>query len=124
MKSITRVAAVLAGLALVTATSVGFAPTAFASYASTPVGPTGWTPDGPVHAVVTVGDRVIVGGAFTGGVAALNASTGALEWTASANGGVRALAVSSDGTRVIAGGAFLSLIHISEPTRRTPISYA
>ena len=56
--------------------------------------------------MVQSGSRVYVGGDFTGGVAALDASTGALVWTASVNGGVRALAMSSDGSHVIAGGTF------------------
>ena len=88
----------------VTTTTVGLASPASA-YVPTPIGPA-WTPDGPVHAVATAGPYVIVGGAFTGGVAALDATTGELKWTASANGGVRALALSADGGRVIAGGAF------------------
>lgn len=88
---------------------VGYAPAASAAYSTTPVGPTGWTPDGAVHAVVVSGDRVFVGGAFTGGVAALDAATGALLWTASANGGVRALAMSADGSHVIAGGGFTAV---------------
>lgn len=88
---------------------VGYAPAASAAYSTTPVGPTGWTPDGAVHAVVVSGDRVFVGGAFTGGVAALDAATGALLWTASTNGGVRALAMSADGSHVIAGGGFTAV---------------
>jgi len=59
-----------------------------------------------VNAVVTSGDRVYVGGSFTGGVAAIDAGTGALVWRGSANGDVRALAMSTDGASVIAGGAF------------------
>src|SRR6185436_14107546 len=73
------------------------------------VGPVGWTPDGAVHAVVSFGDRVYVGGAFTGGVVALDATTGAPIWTGTANGDVRALAMSPDGTHVLAGGAFTSV---------------
>jgi outer membrane protein assembly factor BamB len=55
------------------------------------------------------GDRVYVGGSFTGGVAALDAATGALVWSGHLAGGVvRALAVSEDGTHVLAGGGFLT----------------
>jgi outer membrane protein assembly factor BamB len=85
---------------------VGFAPAAFASYPSTPVGPTGWVPDGPVLATVVQGDRVFVGGSFTGGVAALDAGTGAQVWTGRLDGVVRGLALSADGTHLIAGGSF------------------
>lgn len=86
--------------------SVASAPAASAEFSSDPIGPIGWVPDGPVHAVTTSGDRVFVGGTFTGGVVALAADTGALLWAGDADGGVRALAVSSNGTHVIAGGAF------------------
>lgn len=108
MKTASRVAAVVTGLALAFAGTVGLASTASAAYLPTPIGPAGPTafvPDGPVTAMVTSGAFVYVGGAFTGGVAKLDAD-GGLVWRASANGGVRALAVSSDGSRVLAGGAF------------------
>lgn len=82
------------------------APTASATFSPTPVGPVGWVPDGPVHAIVPAGNRVYVGGAFTGGLVAVNPDNGALIWRSSFNGDVRALAVSADGTHVIAGGAF------------------
>lgn len=95
------------GLALVA--SIGLAPAASAQYDSNPIGPTGWVPDGPVFAVAVSGDRVFVGGGFTGGVAALDATSGALQWTGNANDTVRALAVSSDGSHVIAGGAFTAV---------------
>ena len=78
---------------------------AAADYGSDPIGPA-WVPDGPVLAVATSGSRVFVGGGFTGGVAALDASTGALLWSGDAAGDVRALALSSDGTHLIAGGLF------------------
>ncbi len=84
----------------------GFAAPASAAFAPDPIGPDAWEPDGPVHAIATAGDRVVVGGSFTGGVAALDASTGALLWTGNADGDVRALAVSADGSHVLAGGAF------------------
>ena len=86
--------------------ALGLAPAPARAYASDPVGPTGWVPDGPVLAIASAGDRVFVGGAFTGGLAALDADTGALLWTGDADGAVRALAVSADRTHLIAGGAF------------------
>ena len=92
------------GLLLALVVSFATAP-AVADYGSDPIGPA-WVPDGPVLAVATAGSRVFVGGGFTGGVAALDASTGALLWSGAANGDVRALAVSSDGTHLIAGGLF------------------
>jgi outer membrane protein assembly factor BamB len=100
-----RVAAVVTGFVLALSATVGWAPAASAAYSPAPVGPA-WTPDGAVLAVVTAGNRVIVGGNFTGGVAAVDASSGALVWRSTANAGVRALALSSDGTHVIAGGSF------------------
>ena len=96
--------AVCGGLLLALVVSFATAP-AVADYGSDPIGPA-WVPDGPVLAVATAGSRVFVGGGFTGGVAALDASTGALLWSGAANGDVRALAVSSDGTHLIAGGLF------------------
>jgi outer membrane protein assembly factor BamB len=50
-----------------------------------------------------------VAGTFTGGIAALNATTGALVWTANADNEVSAVAVSEDGTRVMAGGNFVTV---------------
>jgi outer membrane protein assembly factor BamB len=86
---------------------LAIAPPASATVAPDPVvGPVGWTPDGAVLAVAPAGDRVYVGGGFTGGVAALDATTGALVWSGHADGAVRALAVTPDGTHLIAGGAF------------------
>lgn len=76
------------------------------AYSSDPVGPTGWVPNGAVLAVTSAGGRVFVGGEFTGGVAALDASTGQLLWTGTADGPVRALGVTADGTHLIAGGNF------------------
>jgi outer membrane protein assembly factor BamB len=103
MRTISRSAT----LALATAVGlVATAASAFGAYAPDPVvGPT-WHPDGPVHAVLYSGSRVYVGGTFTGSVAALDATTGALLWNANADGDVRALALSSDGSQLLAGGAF------------------
>lgn len=99
----------LGGLCLSLLLSVIAVPPAAAVYPDDPIGPTAWVPNGPVHAVVASGSRVFVGGAFTGGVVALDASTSALLWSGGANGDVRALAVSGDGTHVIAGGAFTTV---------------
>jgi hypothetical protein len=90
----------LAGAAVV----VGLAPTASAAYSNEPVG-SRWVPDGGVHAVVTDGARVYVGGSFSGNVAALDASSGELIWRGNADGDVRALALGPDGS-LLMGGAF------------------
>jgi hypothetical protein len=87
-------------------TVIGLAPAASAAYNPEPVGP-GWVPDGGVHAVVTDGSTVYVGGAFTGGVAALDALSGSLKWLGNANGDVRALALT--GSRLLLGGAFTTV---------------
>ena len=73
--------------------------------------------DGRVNAILVVGDRVYLGGDFThvNGVrrnylAAMDASTGQLsDWNPNANGSVRALSLSPDGTRIYAGGGFTSI---------------
>jgi hypothetical protein len=101
-----RVAAVSAGLGLSIIATVGFAAAASA-YSSTPSGPTGWTPDAAVHAVVTSGSVTFVGGAFTGGVAEIDSATGALITTANVGGDVRALAVS--GSHLLIGGSFTTV---------------
>ena len=110
MKATSRSWAVIAGLTLSLAGLVGLAAPASAAYSSTPVR-LAWTPDGPVHAVAVSSDRIYVGGTFTGtgGIAALDAATGALLWSASTDGDVRALAVSADGSRLLAGGSFLTV---------------
>ena len=104
-----RMSRICAGLGLALVASLTFAPPASAAYSDEPTGPTDWVPDGPVQAVVTSGARVFVGGEFSGGVAALDARTGALLWRGDADAGVRALAVSSDGTHLIVGGSFTSM---------------
>src|SRR3954453_11238622 len=83
----------------------------------------GWGTNGRVSAIVYVGNVVVVGGTFTevhdaGGaglnslprnnIAAFDATTGEplASWAPNLNGAVNALAVSPDGKRVYAGGAF------------------
>src|SRR5689334_11020479 len=75
---------------------------------------------GQVNAMVRLGDRVVIGGTFTGlrspagvtfdrsRIALVDANSGAPvpAWTPSVNGPVRALA--TDGQRVYVGGAFTS----------------
>ena len=90
------------------AATLAVAPAAQAAYSPTPVGPS-WVPDGPVQAVVTDGSTVYVGGAFTGGVAALTGDTGRLIWRGHANKAVRALALSSDRSHLLIGGAFTAV---------------
>jgi outer membrane protein assembly factor BamB len=106
MKRITRVASVAAGVALAMGGAIGLAGAASA-YQIAPTGPTAWTPDGPVHAIVSDGSGfLLVGGTFTGNLVKIDATTGAVVWNANLNGDVRAIAL--DGSRVFAGGAFTS----------------
>ena len=100
-----RVAGGLAAAVLM----IGLSPAPAQAYSSDPTGPIGWEPDGPVLAVTSAGGRVFVGGSFTGGVAALDAGTGELLWRGHADGVVRALAVTADGTHVVAGGGFTAV---------------
>ena len=100
--------------------SLGFAAPAQAAYSATPKST--WSANGTVFAVAVRGDVVFLGGKFTelrdpatratipaGGLAALDRTTGDPLWTASANGEVQTLAVSADGTKVFAGGAFTAV---------------
>src|SRR5262249_40100924 len=77
-------------------------------------------PDGPVYALAAFGNTVYVGGDFPtfqqGAVvlarlASLNAATGQLinVWHPNADGAVRALAISPDGTLIYAGGEFSNI---------------
>ncbi len=77
-------------------------------------------PNGPVNALATFGNTVYVGGDFTtlsGGaldcnrIAALTATTGEPSscWNPGADGSVRALAVSPDGSTVYVGGDFTNI---------------
>ena len=107
-----RLAAVATGVTMILAASLGFASSASAAFdPGRVVGPTGWTPDGAVHSVLVSedGDHVYVGGTFSGGVVALSAATGALEWTGAANGDVRALAEANGGSHLVIGGAFTAV---------------
>jgi hypothetical protein len=109
MRILRRLSTLAYGTAVGAIGTVAFAGMASAAYAPDPVvGPT-WHPDGPVNSVLAVGDRVYVGGTFTGGIAALDGTTGSLIWNGGADGDVRAIALSSDGTRLIIGGAFTHL---------------
>lgn len=109
MRLLRRAASVAAMCGMSVVLAVSSVAPASAAYAPTPIGPTGWVPDGPVLSVVASGSRVFVGGTFTGGFAALDAASGALLWTGKADGAVRALAMSADGTHLIAGGNFLTV---------------
>lgn len=125
---IARLGAVTATTALAMAAVVGPAAPVQAAFDSQPL--RGWEPDGPVHAIAVAGDTVYIGGSFTsltdpatgqtvprGGLAALDSATGELMpgWSASADGEVLALAVSEDGSQVVAGGKFRS---VNGETRR------
>jgi hypothetical protein len=79
-------------------------------------------PNGRVYAIARIGDTVYLGGSFTSvrrpdgttatrnRLAAFRVSTGQLtSWNPNANGTVLALAASSDGTRIFAGGQFTSV---------------
>jgi len=75
--------------------------------------------NGRVSAILRVGDLVYLGGSFTqltnpdgtvvarNNLAAINADTGEVAgWNPDANGSVRAMALSSDGSRLFVGGTF------------------
>jgi hypothetical protein len=86
---------------------LGLAGPALASYTPQPL-TLGWHPSGPVHSSVSRNGIVYVGGQLdgTGGIAAVAAGTGNLLWQVPANGDVRALTLSPDGSRLYAGGGF------------------
>ena len=74
--------------------------------------------DGRVEAIARIGNRVYIGGSFTivggqprAGLAALDATTGAVDrsWRADVAGEVAALAASADGTTLYVGGLFTSV---------------
>lgn len=103
----TRRLAFLTAAASTLATVVGFAAPAHADYSTAPL-TLGWNPAGPVHSSVSGNGVVYVGGKLdgTGGIAAVDAATGNLLWQIPANGDVRALALSPDGSRLYVGGGF------------------
>ena len=111
MKLLSRAAAVCTGLMLSIGGAIAMAAPAAAAYANE--SHVEWTPPGPVHAIVTSGTQTYLGGANagdTGGfIAAVNSSTGANIWTKNTDGDVRALAMSTDGSKLLAGGAFVNI---------------
>jgi PQQ-like domain len=99
--------ALAATAATAVATVFGIAAPANANFTHDPVS-LPWNPDGGVHASTTGNGVVYLGGKLdgTGGIAAVDASTGSLLWRIPANNDVRALALSTDGTTLYAGGNF------------------
>jgi hypothetical protein len=93
--------------ASVVAIVLGSTAAASANYSPTPIS-LPWQPAGPVHSSVSSNGVVYVGGKLdgTGGIAALDATTGNVIWQIAANNDIRALALSDDGTRLYAGGTF------------------
>lgn len=119
-----RMASALVG-ALLGASAV--ASPGFAEHSPTPSTST-WSPtDGRVYAIERVGDTIFIGGSFTSlrnpagtatvsrsRLAAFDAVTGALlPWNPGANGDVRALQGSSDGSGLFVGGAFSSIAGVA-----------
>ena len=115
-RSLPRVLAVVAVLAALPSGTAGAAVGVSAEPAATA------SANGRVNAAVQVGGTVYIGGSFTeirrpdgttvtrNRLAAINASTGDVtSWNPDANGTVLALAKSSDGTRIFAGGDFTSV---------------
>lgn len=115
------IVAALLGIGALGLPTVGAAPVAFSP---TPIA--GWSTNGPVYAVLIVGDTVYAGGSFTqvrgpGGtptlararLAAFDIRTGAVRtgFSADTNGSVRALA--TDGTRLFVGGSFTTIKGVS-----------
>jgi hypothetical protein len=92
----------------------GMTAPADAAYSDDPI-PLPWNPAGPVHSSVPGNGVVYLGGKLdgTGGVAALDAATGALLWQVPANNDVRALALSPDGSVLYAGGSFTAVAGIT-----------
>ena len=97
----------VAGMAVALAGTLAWASPVSAQYDNDPL-TRDWRADGSVHSSVSSGSRIFVGGQFDGGggIAALNANTGALLWEVQTDGDVRALAVSEDGSTLYAGGGF------------------
>mgnify|MGYP003287950770 CR=1 FL=1 len=105
--------ALLLALATAVAVSLAFTPRAGAIVSANPDDGTPNT-NGRVNAVAYRGGTVYIGGSFTtvngqprNRLAAFNAATGTLStWNPGANGDVRALKASPDGTRLYVGGDF------------------
>ncbi len=106
---------------------VAIAAPAQAEYQSTPRSAT-WSPtDGRVYAIERIGNTIYIGGSFTsvrnpaGGanqarqrLAAFDATSGALlPWNPGANGEVRALQSSSDGSGLFVGGAYTTIAGVN-----------
>ena len=104
-----RIAACATAAATIMALT-GLAGAAHAAYDPQPIS-LPWHPAGPVHASTQRGGVVYLGGKLdgTGGIAALDASSGSLLWMVPADGDVRALTLSDDGSTLFAGGKFLSV---------------
>lgn len=105
------------GVALLLASGVALA----AALSSSP-DPRTLQTDGAVRTILRVGSKIYIGGSFTSvagkprsNLAAINANTGRLTgWAPKANGQVRALAASPNGTRIYAGGR--SPLSVASPT--------
>jgi hypothetical protein len=96
------------------ASGAGLTVPAGAAYSPQPVS-LPWHPAGAVHSSVARGGVVYLGGQLngTGGVAAVDATNGTLLWMVPADNDVRALALSPDGSRLYAGGAFTTIDGVS-----------
>jgi len=103
---LTRTLALFVAMATTCALVVGASP-ANAVYQREPVS-LAWHPAGPVHSSVAAGGVVYLGGRLngTGGIAAVEAGSGALLWLIPADDDVRALALSADGNTLYAAGRF------------------
>lgn len=90
--------------------TIGFAPSAQAAYSNEPVA-RAWEADGPIRSSVGNGSVLYLGGTFNGGggIVALNSATGALIWSATTDGDVRAMTLSADGSTLYAGGGFTTV---------------
>jgi hypothetical protein len=103
-------------------------------YSTTPRAVTSWKPDKAVYDILTVGDRVYIGGDFTQvydetlrryvprqRLAAFDRTSGALlDWNPGANGTVRSLAAGPNGV-VYAGGTFTRAAGVGYDTKLVAI---
>jgi len=110
----TRRIATVAAAAASVATVVGFAAPANAAYAPQAL-TLPWHPAGVVHSSLASNGVLYLGGKLdgTGGIAAVNATTGALLWQVPANNDVHALALSPDGSTLYAGGKFSAVAGVT-----------